>query len=485
MKLSRVPAALGVVAAAFVVACDAGGVGTAAKAGSQELPVDRLADIIASSQAPLEVEVARSVAELWVNYQLAGVAAARGDTVTTNEEMDAGLWSAIDNMRVKVLYDSVSKTWAVGSAKSDEQRFNDGEFMSARHILVTVAQDAPADAVEAARKKAEGIRAEATPGNFVRLAARSDEPGAADRGGDLGVFVPGTMVPEFEAAVKALNPGEISPVIRTSFGFHVIYRKPFAEVSTEVAQQAQQRNLFAAESTYLATMEAGAQVKMSENAVTLSKDAARNPLGLRKSTASVAEFAGGKLTAGRLADWIAAYPAQSQIRPQLLSAPDSVTEQFVRQIVRNELLLLKADSAKITVNADELGNLRLAFRNNLTSAWTTMGVEPTTLTDSAKTPSERETLSGKRIETYFDKLVKNEVQFADVAYPVARSLQNKYTFAINDAGLERAVEKARQIRAAADSTGGAGAPPAGAPPAGTPADMPPAMEPPAGTPPTP
>ncbi len=482
MKLSRVPAAVGVLAAAFVVACDGGGVGTAAKAGSQELPVDRLADIIATSQAPLEVEVARSVAELWVNYQLAGVAAARGDTVTANEDMDAGLWSAIDNMRVKVLYDSISKTWTVGSAKSDEQRFNDGEFMSARHILVTVGQDAPAETVEAARKKAEGIRAEATPGNFVRLAARSDEPGAGDRGGDLGVFTPGTMVPEFETAVLAINPGEISPVIRTSFGFHVIYRKPFSEVSNEVAQQAEQRNLFAAESTYLATMENGAQVKLSANAVTLTKDAARNPLGLRSSSASVADFAGGKLTAGRLADWIAAYPPQSQIRPQLLSAPDSIAEQFVRQIVRNELLLRKADSAKINVDADELGNLRLAFRNNLTSAWTTMGVEPTALSDSAQTPGERETLAGRRIEGYFDKLVKNEVQFADVAYPVARSLQNKYTFAINDAGLERAVEKARQIRAAADSTGGAaGAPPAG----GAPAEMPPAMEPPAGTPPTP
>lgn len=479
MKLSRVPAAVGVLAAAFVVACDAGGAGTAAKAGPQELPVDRLADIIATSQAPLEVEVARSVAELWVNYQLAGVAAARGDTVTANDDMDAGLWSAIDNMRVKVLYDSVSKTWALGSEKSDEQRFADGEFMSARHILVTVGQDAPAETVEAARKKAEGIRSEATPANFVRLAARSDEPGAGDRGGDLGVFTPGTMVPEFETAVLATGPGEISPVIRTSFGFHVIYRKPFAEVAEEVAKQAEQRNMFVAESTYLARMENGAQVKLSANAATLVKDAARNPLSMRKNSASVADFAGGKLTAGRLADWIGAYPPQNQIRPQLLSAPDSIAEQFVRQIVRNELLLRKADSAKVNVDPDELGNLRLAFRNNLTSAWTTMGVEPTALSDSATSPGERESLAGRRIESYFDKLVKNEVQFADVAYPVARALQNKYTFAITDAGLERAVEKARQLRAAADSAGGADG--AGAPPASQPS----APEPPAGTPPTP
>jgi peptidyl-prolyl cis-trans isomerase D len=467
MKLSRVPAMVVLSAAAFVVACGAaGGVGTAAKAGSQELTADRLAEIIASSQAPLEVDVARSVAELWINYQLAGAAAARADTVTDPKVMDAGLWSAIDNMRVKALYDSVSKTWASGSAKSDEERFNAGEFMSARHILVQVAQDAAPDAVEAARKKAEGIRAEATPANFARLAARSDEPGAGERGGDLGVFTPGTMVPEFEVAVLALQPGEISPVVRTSFGFHVIYRKPFSDVAGEVAQQAQQRNMVVAESTYLADMETNAAVKLSDNAVTLAKDAARSPLGLRGNNSTVAQYKGGKLTASRLADWVAAYPPQAQIRPQLINAPDSVAQQFVRQIVRNELLLLKADSLKFMVNEDEVGNLRLAFRNNLTMAWTTMGVEPGMLADSASSPGDREALAGRKIEAYFDKLVKNEVQFADVAYPVARALQTKYSFSLNDAGLERAIEKARQIRAAADSAGGAAPGAPTTPPAG-------------------
>jgi peptidyl-prolyl cis-trans isomerase D len=239
--------------------------------------------------------------------------------------------------------------------------------------------------------------------------------------------------------------------VRTSFGFHVIYRKPFTEVSGEVAQMSGQRRLVQAESTYLAGLENAASIKLADNAAGLTKDIARNPLGFRGNNTAVATFTGGNLTASRLADWVAAYPPQQQLRPRIITAPDSIAEQFIKQIVRNELLLAKADSAKIVVDTAELANLRMAFRNNLTMAWTTMGVEPSALSDSASSPAERETLAGARVDAYFDKLVKNEAQFADVAYPVARALQTKYEFAFNDAGLERAVEKAKQLRAAADS----------------------------------
>ena len=94
----------------------------------------------------------------------------------------------------------------------------------ARHILVQVDPNAPADKVEAARKKAEALAAEARkPGvDFVALAkAKSEGPSAAD-GGDLGFFKRGVMVPAFERVAFSLNDGEVSEPVRTQFGWHIL-----------------------------------------------------------------------------------------------------------------------------------------------------------------------------------------------------------------------------------------------------------------------
>ena len=94
----------------------------------------------------------------------------------------------------------------------------------ARHILVQVDPSAPAEKVEAARKKAEALAAEARkPGvDFVALAkAKSEGPSAAD-GGDLGFFKRGVMVPAFERVAFSLNEGEVSEPVRTQFGWHIL-----------------------------------------------------------------------------------------------------------------------------------------------------------------------------------------------------------------------------------------------------------------------
>lgn len=98
------------------------------------------------------------------------------------------------------------------------------EQVKAQHILVSVEATATPEQDAAARAKAEEALQKAKSGSdFAELVRQySDEPGAAERAGDLGFFGRGQMVPEFEKAVFAMQPGQISDLVRTNFGYHII-----------------------------------------------------------------------------------------------------------------------------------------------------------------------------------------------------------------------------------------------------------------------
>ena len=106
-----------------------------------------------------------------------------------------------------------------------QSEFGTQEQRQAAHILIPVsAQTSEADK-NAAQAKAEKIlqEAKASPEKFAELAKKySQDPGSAANGGDLGLFGRGAMVKPFEEAVFALKTGEISSVVQSDFGFHII-----------------------------------------------------------------------------------------------------------------------------------------------------------------------------------------------------------------------------------------------------------------------
>ena len=106
--------------------------------------------------------------------------------------------------------------------RNNRSEFQVREQVQASHILFKTTGKS-AEAVQKIRQKAEKVLEEARAGkDFAQLARRYSEDGSASNGGDLGFFGRGRMVPEFERAAFGLAKGEISDLVTTQFGFHII-----------------------------------------------------------------------------------------------------------------------------------------------------------------------------------------------------------------------------------------------------------------------
>jgi peptidyl-prolyl cis-trans isomerase C len=119
-----------------------------------------------------------------------------------------------------------------------KDRFRQKERIRARQILVLLPANAGPEKVAAAEKKAQEALGRARAGeDFAQIAKEVSEGPAASRGGDLGYFSRGRMVPEFEEIAFSLKEvGDVSDVVRTKFGLHIIEltgRQPAQELALE------------------------------------------------------------------------------------------------------------------------------------------------------------------------------------------------------------------------------------------------------------
>ncbi len=138
-----------------------------------------------------------------------------------------------DEIEERLLVDNLKqqKEFEINISRREIEAFYDAfkdslpqlnESVKISHILVQI--EASPAAVKTAEEKAEGILERLKKGEaFAELAQEfSEDPGSASRGGDLGVMQRGDLVPEFEEVAFGLEPGEISEIVRSRFGLHII-----------------------------------------------------------------------------------------------------------------------------------------------------------------------------------------------------------------------------------------------------------------------
>jgi hypothetical protein len=268
------------------------------------------------------------------------------------------------------------------------------------------------------------------------------------------------MVPEFSAAVAALKPGEIGPLVRTQFGYHIVQRNSYADAKAAFDPQYAQMQQRTADSVYFADMERANKVEVKANAPKVVKEVAADLESHKGSRTSVGTYTGGNFTAGDVARWIASMPNQErdQMRSQIEQAPDTMLTPFVRSLMLNELVVKQADSAGVQVDTAEVNAVRNAFKGLVQNVWAGLRISPALLADSAKTPADRERLAATRIDAYMGRLLQGQEGYVDIPPPLADALREKYDGSLKQSGLTRALDIATKTRAKADSTRAASQP---------------------------
>lgn len=216
---------------------------------------------VAPSHAEIEREFRRRTEQVKLEYVLADAARFRSTVEPSEEEIKARFEADQEAYRIPekrvvsfLLLDRETLQPQVTVTDRDMElyyqdhrdEFRQEEQACASHILIKVRSGTGTEghSEAEARTIAQGLLDQIRAGaDFAALARKfSEDQGSAQKGGDLGCFPPGRMVPEFDDAVFALEPGQVSDLVKTSFGFHVIRLAskreetvlPFAQVKERV-----------------------------------------------------------------------------------------------------------------------------------------------------------------------------------------------------------------------------------------------------------
>lgn len=385
-----------------------------ARAAGHEFSVDEAAGVIAANpRLPAQQEVVSVITNLWVDYVLLATAA-REDSTLQNVGLDALLEPQFDQ---RILFDLRDSVIQADTAISEEElravyeEEQPGAQVRARHILLRVPADATEEQRDSIMRLAAELRDRARGGaDFAELASEySEDPGSARQGGDLGFFTREQMVPPFADAAFALEPGEVSDVVESPFGLHIIKveerRTPeFGDLRDQLTQQLRAQRQAEAESLFVSELRDESAVSLDPDAAEITKELAGDPARVlgRASDRELVSYPGGAFTAGELQQIIRFFPEQQRQRIQ--GAPDEIVETALRRFADNEILLDEAERLGIGISEQARDSARVRTRTALVAAARQAGllnVQP----QDGETPEQA---IERRVNTLLNSIARQE-----------------------------------------------------------------------------
>ncbi|MEE2899302.1 MAG: peptidylprolyl isomerase [Gemmatimonadota bacterium] len=427
--------------------------GVVARVGEYQLTVEDVAELLVNEERlPAQVGVIEQVADLWIQYALLGAAFAE-DTTFGDLEFEPLVRQQLDQFMIFQLRDSVVQidTLIPDDALQDIYAAEDLPLeMRSRHILLQYPPNASAAELGRVRAQLQAIRDRIVAGEtFESLAAQfSHDRGSAAAGGDLGFFGRGDMLAPFEQAVLALEPGEMSDLVETSAGLHLIRLEEkrtqgFDEIAEGLRQNMLNERYALAESTYIAGVETRANATPTESASEVVRELARNPgarLSGRARNRAVFEYGGGEITVREVQFVLQSQPAE--FRDRVIEGDEEQIDRFLRQLVQRELLAGEAVAMGFGTPVERVDSAIAAARTQLRGAAGLLG-----LASIDRAPGEDlEPAVARAVLEAVGKVLTGATEMVQLG-GIQYQLQEGSPSAVYDRGVGQAILRIGQLRA--------------------------------------
>ena len=345
-----------------------------AEADGRHLTVDAAAELAGRhSVLPVDSQVMGAVVELWTDYTLLATRL-EADTMLAALDVAPVAEVMLGGLMLERLWDADISVDTVVADEELAERFaaeTPGARANASQILLLFGPEATEEERDSVRSVAERLRAELAGGaDFAALARRSSgDPGSGARGGRLGTFERGEMLPEVDSAVFALAPGELSHPVESAIGYHIlrldrIELPRFSEVADQLRLRIRAERVARAEEEYIAEVAEARGFRMVAGAVGAARALAASPgrrLPAGAAERDLATWEGGAYRIGDLRAGLAGAPPE--LLAGLATASDEEWEGTLRRQAEGEMLVAEARSRGLAPSAEETDSIEAATRS--------------------------------------------------------------------------------------------------------------------------
>lgn len=319
--------------------------GVAARAGDWTLTEARLAELIVLAQPfPLDSLAVHQLADHWVSTAALSLRSAAGDSLLGSEALAEATWlerreAVLDADREARLGSEITL-----DAASAEEIFADGRLRLVAHALRRVGPETSSSERVLQQRTAERLLSNLVEGgSWDQVVAESEDQATRSAGGLMGLFAAGELPSTLDRAVFQLEPGQVSSVVQSSQGFHIVYRPRHEEVGSLYMEHLRQR--FLAESDAAANREelASRGFEATVGGAAVLGRMAQDPTEWLESAQPLASWEGGALGAGVVARYLDFFPPESLA--ELAAAAGDARVQLITDLGIRELRYMDAVAA--------------------------------------------------------------------------------------------------------------------------------------------